>query len=109
MTSCSSSHEGTHVVNIVLPIHVDQLFTLMFTNSKFFFEFHSIRQSSEINASSWTQGTGSGEKVRSISMVVSLNQALAPKSANVQQTQVQFILQLPRYFVIFVSYSPYTG
>ncbi|EEB17762.1 conserved hypothetical protein [Pediculus humanus corporis] len=88
MTSCSSSHEGRHAISIILPINVDQLFTLMFTNSKFFFEFHTMRQSTDINASSWQQSSDSGEKIRTISMVVTVGQALAPKSANVQQTQV---------------------
>ncbi|KAK6631757.1 hypothetical protein RUM43_013821 [Polyplax serrata] len=88
MTSCSSTHEGRHVISIILPMHVDQLFTLMFTNSKFFFEFHTMRQSSDIHASTWHQSPESGEKIRTINMVVTLGQALAPKSAHVHQTQV---------------------
>lgn len=100
LTSCSSSHEGRHVINIILPMHVDQLFTLMFTNSKFFFEFHTMRQSSDINASSWQQSPDSGEKIRTISMVVTLGQALAPKSANVQQT----LVGIANSFVLLVSF-----
>lgn len=48
---CSSSHEGRQMLRVVLPISVDQLFTLLFTNSKFFVDFHISRNSSSKNIS----------------------------------------------------------
>lgn len=41
---CTSLHEGRQVTKATLPIHIDQLFTLLFTNSKFFLDFHTARK-----------------------------------------------------------------
>jgi len=41
---CTSLHEGRQVNKATLPIHIDQLFTLLFTNSKFFLDFHTARK-----------------------------------------------------------------
>lgn len=43
-TVCTSLHEGRQVNKATLPIHIDQLFTLLFTNSKFFLDFHTARK-----------------------------------------------------------------
>ena len=39
-----SSVEGRELTSEVYPISVDQLFTLLFTNSKFFMDFHANRK-----------------------------------------------------------------
>ena len=39
-----STQEGRELANEVYPINVDQLFTLLFTNSKFFRDFHATRK-----------------------------------------------------------------
>ena len=39
-----SSVEGRELTSEVYPISVDQLFTLLFTNSKFFVDFHANRK-----------------------------------------------------------------
>ena len=39
-----SSVEGRELTSEVFPISVDQLFTLLFTNSKFFMDFHANRK-----------------------------------------------------------------
>lgn len=85
---CPTQHDGRCFVNLVLPIHVDQLFTLLFTNSKFFLEFHAIRRTTNIQVTSWQPNTETGEKIRTVSMVVSVSQTIGPRSANVQETQV---------------------
>ena len=36
--------EGRELVNEAYPISVDQLFTLLFTNSKFYLDFHANRK-----------------------------------------------------------------
>lgn len=43
---CTSQHEGRQMLRVILPVSVDQLFTLLFTNSKFFVDFHVSRNSS---------------------------------------------------------------
>lgn len=41
---CTSPHEGRQISKATLPIHIDQLFTLLFTNSKFFLDFQTARK-----------------------------------------------------------------
>lgn len=41
---CTSLHEGRQINKTTLPMHIDQLFTLLFTNSKFFLDFHTARK-----------------------------------------------------------------
>ena len=36
--------EGRELANEVYPMNVDQLFTLLFTNSKFYMDFHANRK-----------------------------------------------------------------
>ena len=36
---CPVTHEGREVLNLVLPISVDELFTLLFANSSFYMDF----------------------------------------------------------------------
>lgn len=44
--ACTSSHEGRKIIQVVVPVHVDLLFTMLFTNSKFYLDFHSVRRTS---------------------------------------------------------------
>ena len=46
-----STQEGRELTNEVYPINVDQLFTLLFTNSKFYRDFHANRKTFGINMS----------------------------------------------------------
>ena len=39
-----NSVEGRELANEVYPMNVDQLFTLLFTNSKFYLDFHANRK-----------------------------------------------------------------
>ena len=39
-----STQDGREMTNEVYPINVDQLFTLLFTNSKFYRDFHANRK-----------------------------------------------------------------
>lgn len=41
---CAAPHEGRQISKASFPIHVDQLFTLLFTNSKFFLDFQTARK-----------------------------------------------------------------
>lgn len=41
---CTSPHEGRQIGKATFPIHIDQLFTLLFTNSKFFLDFQTARK-----------------------------------------------------------------
>lgn len=41
---CTANHEGRKVARSILPMHIDQLFTMLFTSSKFSLDFHTLRK-----------------------------------------------------------------
>ncbi|XP_033228649.1 protein Aster-B-like [Belonocnema kinseyi] len=94
-TVCTSPHEGRHLSNTILPIHIDQLFTLLFTNSKFFLDFHSARKTTDLVRSAWTQNPETGEKVRTVTLTMSLTQSVGPRSSQVTENQIMLPCSRP--------------
>ncbi|XP_014471147.1 PREDICTED: GRAM domain-containing protein 1B-like isoform X3 [Dinoponera quadriceps] len=92
---CTSLHEGRQVNKATLPIHIDQLFTLLFTNSKFFLDFHTARKTTDLIQSAWTQNTQTDQKMRTLSYTISLSQALGPRTCHVTETQVMLPCSRP--------------
>lgn len=92
---CTSPHEGRQLVNTTLPIHIDQLFTLLFTNSKFFLDFHSARKTTDLVRSAWTQNPESGQKIRTVTLTMSLTQSVGPRSSQVTENQVMLPCSRP--------------
>jgi len=82
-----SGVEGRELISQVFPISVDQLFTQLFTNSKFFLDFHATRKSFDFVDSSWQLKEDSGEKVRELSFTLSLTHPMGPKHS--QLTEIQ--------------------
>merc|ERR1719419_215729 len=75
------------MITQAFPISVDDLFTQLFTNSKFYMEFHSSRKSFDIAASSWQQKPDSRDKYRELSFNISLTHPMGPKHSAVTETQ----------------------
>lgn len=94
-TVCISLHEGRQMTNATLPIYIDQLFTLLFTNSKFFLDFHTSRKTTDLVQSAWTQDSETGQKMRTISLTVALTQAIGPRSSQVTETQIMLPCSRP--------------
>ncbi|XP_035734685.1 protein Aster-B-like isoform X2 [Vespa mandarinia] len=92
---CTSPHEGRELYKTIFPIHIDQLFTLLFTNSKFFLDFHTARKTTDLVQSAWTQNDQTGQKMRTISMTVSLTQTIGPRSSQVMETQIMLPCSRP--------------
>ena len=70
-------------------MNVDQLFTLLFTNSKFYMDFHANRKTFDMNQSPWTpRSENEAEKVREVSFTLSLTHPMGPKHSQVIETQV---------------------
>ncbi|XP_029170647.1 protein Aster-B-like isoform X1 [Nylanderia fulva] len=93
-TVCTSLHEGRQLNKSTLPIHIDQLFTLLFTNSKFFLDFHTARKTTDLIQSAWMQNQ-TGQKMRTLSFTVSLTQAIGPRTCQVTETQVMLPCSRP--------------
>lgn len=79
---CTSMHEGRQLIHTILPITVDNLFTLLFTPSKFLLEFYKDRKTTNMNFGEWEDGEN-GRKIRVISLTVAITQAVGPKTADV--------------------------
>ncbi|XP_076277317.1 protein Aster-B [Lasioglossum baleicum] len=95
---CTSSHEGRQIGKTTLPIQIDHLFTLLFTNSKFFLDFQAARKTTDLVQSSWTQNEQTGQKVRTLSFTIALSQAIGPKTSQITETQIMLPSSRPGQF-----------
>jgi len=74
---CPVTHEGREVLNLVLPISVDELFTLLFANSSFYMDFlQTIRKGYDLVMSPWQESESSSEKVRQVAYTFPLQNNL---------------------------------
>nr|CAD7429398.1 unnamed protein product [Timema monikensis] len=115
---CSSQHEGRKIVRSIFPVHIDQLFTLLFTSSKFFLDFHTIRRTSGtaakldrtyMNLSPWQQSPDSGLKQRVVTLTMPLSQSVGPKSTHVCETQIMLPCSKPGQLYAIDSDSVNSG
>ncbi|XP_017771212.1 PREDICTED: GRAM domain-containing protein 1C-like [Nicrophorus vespilloides] len=73
-------------MNEVISLHVDKLFTLLFTSSKFFLDFHEGRKTTDLKQTLWSIDA-ENIKSRVINLTVALNQPVGPKTAQVTEKQ----------------------
>ncbi|XP_017777204.1 PREDICTED: GRAM domain-containing protein 1B-like, partial [Nicrophorus vespilloides] len=83
---CSALHKGKQLMNEVISLHVDKLFTLLFTSSKFFLDFHEGRKTTDLKQTLWSIDA-ENIKSRVINLTVALNQPVGPKTAQVTEKQ----------------------
>lgn len=84
---CNSMHEGRQLVHTILPINIETVFGLLFHKSKFFSEFHKMRNTTDLKQGEW-EDQPDGTKQRIISLIVAITQVVGPKSSHVTETQV---------------------
>lgn len=84
---CTASHQGRVVLSDIFAIHIDQIFTLFFTNSKFYLDFHAARKSQDLTQTPWTHNPMDNTKSRVISLTMALSSMVGPKTAQVTETQ----------------------
>lgn len=113
---CPIDHtKGKELMNSVIPCNIDQLFTMLFTNSTFYFDFQAKRKTTgksgglylqeislpylynltyftylihvDLNQSDWQLGEGS-QKTRQLTFTVVTGQKIGPQHAQVTETQV---------------------
>ncbi|KAJ8934330.1 hypothetical protein NQ314_013371, partial [Rhamnusium bicolor] len=85
---CTCAHEGRQLMNEVVPIHIDQLFTLLFTSSKFYLDFHAARKTTDLTQTPWTHNPLDNSKSRVVNLTMALSQTMGPKVAQVTESQV---------------------
>ncbi|KAF5270412.1 hypothetical protein FQR65_LT05600 [Abscondita terminalis] len=84
---CTSTHEGKEMFNEIITMHIDQLFTLLFTSSKFFLDFHASRKTTDLTQTAW-ENANDNTKTRTVNLTIALNQPVGPKTCQVSETQV---------------------
>ena len=62
-------------------INIDDLFTLLFTNSKFFYDFQAERKTFDIVQCPWQHSAQSEDKYREVSYTLNLNHPIGPKTS----------------------------
>ena len=68
-------------------LNIDDLFTLLFTNSKFFYDFQSERKTFDIVQCPWQHSDGSDDKYREVSYTLNLNHAIGPRTSRATEVQ----------------------
>lgn len=80
------SHEGKEMVNRVVGVSIDQALKMLFSDSKFFNEFHLSRRTTDMVHSDW-QDHEAG-KIRQVTYTLALNLSVGPKTAQTTETQI---------------------
>ncbi|CAB3254255.1 unnamed protein product [Arctia plantaginis] len=84
---CTNAHEGKLLLRQEFPFNIDQMFTMIFTNSKFNLELLAARGTTDYVQAPW-QAQG-GLKCRQISYTLGLTSGpIGPKEVQVTETQV---------------------
>ncbi|XP_076246608.1 protein Aster-B isoform X1 [Calliopsis andreniformis] len=92
---CTAPHEGRQISKASFPVHVDQLFTLLFTNSKFFLDFQTAHKTTDLVQSAWMQNEQTGQKIRNLSFTIALSQAIGPRTSHITETQIMLPCSKP--------------
>ncbi|XP_035450173.2 protein Aster-B isoform X3 [Spodoptera frugiperda] len=87
MEKCTAAHDGKLILRQEFQFNIDNLFTMIFTNSKFNLEFLAVRGTTDYVQAPWqVQG---GLKCRQISYTLGLTSGpIGPKEVQVTETQV---------------------
>ncbi|XP_045449686.1 protein Aster-B-like [Melitaea cinxia] len=84
---CTVAHEGKLLLQEEFPFNIDQLFTMIFTNSKFNLELLAARGTTDYVQAPWQPQNGL--KCRQVNYTLSLTSGpMGPKEVHVTETQV---------------------
>ncbi|XP_038214040.1 protein Aster-B-like isoform X2 [Zerene cesonia] len=93
---CTSPHTGKVLLKEVFPFNIDQLFTMIFTNSQLNLELLAVRGATDYVQSPW-QPAG-GVKCRQVSYTLGLTSGpIGPKEVHVNETQIMNKCSKPGY------------
>ena len=105
-----SHHVGREGINTVFSLPIDDVFTLIFTNSKFMLDLFEARKTYgrstlvntkwiiknslflDVVASAWQSNPETNQKIRQVTYTVTLpTNSFGPKVSHVTETQVRFL------------------
>ncbi|XP_071439697.1 protein Aster-B-like [Hetaerina americana] len=92
---CTSQHDGRQVVNLDLNMHIDQLFSMVFTQSSFYLDFHSERKTTDIVQTPWEDDPETGGKKKKVELTIYLNKAIGPKTSRVTENLIMLPCSKP--------------
>lgn len=81
------SKNAREIVSKNFAINIDELFTLLFTNSKFFYDFQAERKTFDIVQCPWKHSDKSEDKFREVSYTLNLNHSIGPKTSRATEVQ----------------------
>ncbi|XP_022235421.1 uncharacterized protein LOC106475651 isoform X2 [Limulus polyphemus] len=81
------NHDGKEMMNSVIPLPVEQVFSLVFSGSKFFYDLLASRKTYNVMESSWQLCPENGQKMRQVTYTIALNHSMA-KNAQTTETQI---------------------
>lgn len=81
------SKNAREIISRNFELNIDDLFTLLFTNSKFFYDFQAERKTFDIVQFPWKHSNQSEDKYREVSYTLNLNHAIGPKISRATETQ----------------------
>lgn len=77
---CTVRHEGTQMINAILPVNIDTLFETLNSDSRFLHEFNDSRKIFDVVHTYWQDDeTDGGRRTRSFKYKMTLKQSLGPK------------------------------
>uniref|UniRef100_T1J6N1 VASt domain-containing protein n=1 Tax=Strigamia maritima TaxID=126957 RepID=T1J6N1_STRMM len=79
------THVGKEFFNFIYPVPLDQVFNMLFTESKFYSEFLKTRKTMDLVQSPWLEANG--VKTRQITYTLTLGLAMGPKTAQTSEKQ----------------------
>ncbi|CAG0919353.1 unnamed protein product [Notodromas monacha] len=91
----TQGHADKVLVDVLLPVNVDQAFTYLFTSSEFYFDFLASKKTFDIVLGAWEEGAKKGEKERSTSFKVPVVTPMGPRVSHVTQKQTMISCSKP--------------
>ena len=81
------SKNAREIISRNFDMNIDELFTLLFTNSKFFYDFQAERKTFDIVQCPWQHSDQSDDKYREVSYTLNLNHPIGPKTTRATEVQ----------------------
>ncbi|CAL4135750.1 unnamed protein product, partial [Meganyctiphanes norvegica] len=85
----ADSHEGRELLNVVVALPVDQVFTLMFVHQQFMIDVYNNKKTYDIISSQWQSTGSSQDRTRQVTYTMTLPaNNLGPKVSYCTEDQV---------------------
>ncbi|XP_071439698.1 protein Aster-B-like [Hetaerina americana] len=92
---CTSSHDARQVVDLDLNMHIDQLFSMLFTQSSFYLDFQSKRRTLDIAATPWEEDPETGGKKKKVELIISPIKVFGAKTIGISENYIMLPCSKP--------------